>query len=85
MIRTRSTTVTFDAPFTLPGLDRAYPAGRYRVDIDEEELDVSFAAFRRVATTIMLVFGGTTQAWPADPRDLDAALASDATRAAEAH
>jgi hypothetical protein len=84
MIQTRSTTVTFGAPFTLPGLDREYPAGSYRVDIDEEQLDVSFPAFRRVATTIMLVSGGTTQAWRAEPLDLEAALARDAATSSAA-
>jgi hypothetical protein len=80
MIQTRSTIVTFGAPFTLPGLDRDYPAGSYRVETDEEELDVSFAAFRRVATTIMLASGATTEAWLVDPVDLEAALANDAAR-----
>jgi hypothetical protein len=78
MIHTRSTTVTFRAPFTLPGLERSYPAGNYQVNVDEEQLDLSFSAFRRVATTIMLVSGAMTQAWPVDPADLDAALARDA-------
>lgn len=80
MIHTRSRTVTFRAPFTLPGLDRSYPAGSYQVNVDEEQLDLSFTAFRRVATTIMLVSGPTTQAWPVNPVDLDAALASDAAQ-----
>jgi len=38
------------APFTLPGLDRTYPAGTYVVRTDEESLELSFAAFRRIAT-----------------------------------
>ena len=80
---TRSTTVTFKAPFTLPGLDRNYPAGSYRVDTDEERLDVSFAAHRHVATVIMLSSGAMTQAWLVNPRDLEAALASDAAKPAE--
>ena len=75
---TRSMTVTFRAPFTLPGLDRDYPAGSYRVNVDEERLDVSFAAHRHVATVIMLTTGVMTQAWLVNPRDLDAALAHDA-------
>ena len=80
MIHTRSNTVTFRAAFTLPGLDRSYPAGSYEVNVDEEQLDLSFSAFRRVATTIMLVSGGTTQAWPVNPVDLEAALVSDAAQ-----
>ena len=82
MIQTRNAVVTFIAPFTLPGLDRDYPAGDYRVNVDEEQLDVSFAGSRRVATTIMLVSGATTLAWPVDPKDLEAALAADGQRSA---
>lgn len=82
MIQTRHSVVSFAAPFTLPGLNRHYPAGDYRVNVDEEQLDVSFAASRRVATTIMLVWGATTEAWLVDPRDLEAALTADAERSA---
>ena len=78
-IRTTSTSVTFRAPFTLPGLDRDYPPGSYSVSIDEDQLEVSFTAYRRVATTIMLVDGPTTSAWVVDPRDLEAALERDAS------
>ena len=81
-IETRSTTVTFQSPFTLPGLDRHYPAGSYRVNTDEERLDVSFAAFRHVATVIMLVTGPMTLAWLVSPQDLATALAGDAAKAA---
>jgi hypothetical protein len=78
MIQTRSTSVTFRSPFTLPGLDHTYPAGNYRVVTDDEQLDVSFAASRRIATTIMLTSGAMTQAWLVRQADLDAALANDA-------
>jgi hypothetical protein len=77
MIHTRSYTVTFTAPFTLPGLDRSYPPGSYTVQADDEQLDLSFAASRRVATTIMLKAGPMTQAWLVRPADLDAALVAD--------
>ncbi|HEY2806652.1 MAG TPA: hypothetical protein VGI92_12415 [Gemmatimonadales bacterium] len=78
MIHTRSYTVVFQSPFTLPGLDRSYPAGSYAIHADDEQLDLSFAATRRVATTILLTSGATTQAWPVQPTDLDAALQRDA-------
>lgn len=80
MIHSHSYTVTFAAPFTLPGLDRAYPAGSYTVQADDEQLDLSFAASRRVATTILLKAGPMVQAWLVKPADLDAALADDATK-----
>ena len=81
MIHTRSQTVTFRSAFTLPGLERSYPAGSYRVTIDDEQLDLNFAASRRIATTIMLASGATTLAWLVAPADLDEALAQDATKA----
>jgi hypothetical protein len=77
LILTRSYTVSFAAPFTLPGLDRSYPAGNYTIQADDEQLDLSFAATRRLATTIMLKSGPMTQAWLVKPIDLDAALALD--------
>jgi hypothetical protein len=72
--------VVFAAPFTLPGLDRTYPAGTYYVSVDEEALDTSFAAFRRVGTRIALTRGPVIESWPVDPEDLDKALSNDATK-----
>ena len=77
MIHSYSYTVTFGAPFTLPGLDRSYPPGSYTIQADDEQLDLSFAASRRVATTILLRAGPLTQAWLVKRADLDAALAAD--------
>ncbi len=78
MIHSRSSEVTFRAPFTLPGLERFYPAGTYVVTTDDEQLDVSFSAFRRVETRIALSHGAVTEAWPVNPSDLEIALAIDA-------
>lgn len=80
MIQSRSYTVTFAASFTFPGLDRSYPAGSYTVQVDDEQLEVSFPASRRVATTILLKAGPMTQAWLVKQTDLDAALAADASQ-----
>jgi hypothetical protein len=71
--RTREASVSFSGSFRLPGLEKEYPAGRYRLRIDEEKLDVSFAAYRRTSTVIMLISGATTMAWQVDPNDLTAA------------
>ena len=79
MIHSTSYTVTFAGSFTLPGLDRAYPAGTYTVQAEDEQLDLSFAASRRVATSILLTAGATTRALAVKPADLEAALAMDAT------
>jgi hypothetical protein len=54
-IRSRRETVTFKHPFRIRGIDRLLPAGAYEVITDEEMIEgLSFAAFRRVATMIVL-------------------------------
>ena len=47
--------VTFKHPFLIRGIDRLLPAGDYEVVTDDEPIDgLSFAAFRRVATMMMV-------------------------------
>jgi hypothetical protein len=54
-IRSRRETVTFQHPFRIRGVDRLLPPGAYEVVTDEEMIEgLSFAAFRRVATMIMV-------------------------------
>jgi hypothetical protein len=53
--RTRRETVHFKHPFRIKGIDRLLPPGSYEVVTDEEQIEgLSFPAFRRVATTIMV-------------------------------
>jgi hypothetical protein len=54
-IRSRRETVTFKHPFRIRGIDRLLPAGAYEVITDEEMIEgLSFAAFRRIATMIVV-------------------------------
>lgn len=54
-MRSRRETVTFQHPFRLRGVDRLLPSGAYEVITDEEMIEgLSFPAFRRVATMIMV-------------------------------
>ncbi len=54
-IRSSSSTVTFAGPFVLSGYPDSLPAGEYKVIIEEEHLQgVSFEAFRRTATYLMV-------------------------------
>ena len=81
--RTTHSSVTFLHPFSLAGVDGVQPAGTYAIETVEETLDnLSFAAYRRVSTTIVLPCVGTPsrqkQVVTIDPRDLEAALARDA-------
>lgn len=80
--RTTQTVVRFTAPFMLPGFDAAQPAGDYRVDQDEELLEISSRlTWRRVGAFIHLpaigIDGQTHQLAPIDPVDFDAALEQD--------
>ena len=53
--RSRRETITFRHSFRIKGIDRLLPAGGYEVITDEEMIEgLSFAAFRRVATMIMV-------------------------------
>ena len=54
-MRSRRETVTFQRPFRIRGIDRLLPPGAYEVVTDEEMIEgLSFPAFRRVATMIMV-------------------------------
>ena len=82
-MRTSRRTVTFTRPFSLRGIDGVQPAGAYTVETDEEPLEgLSFAAYRRIATTIFLpsrpgdVVSGQLVA--VDPSQLEAAEERDA-------
>jgi len=86
--RTTKTTVTFTRPFSLSGFDGEQPAGSYSVETDEELIeDVSFPAYRRMATMMQLeagsrAAGGVLQVAVIDPKQLDAALAVDCAHSA---
>lgn len=70
-------------PFSLVGVDGVQPVGTYTIETVEETLDnLSFVAYRRVSTTIVVpAVGAVTrqrQVVPIDPRDLEAAQKRDA-------
>jgi len=78
--RTTDEMVTFARPFTLKGVDRALPAGDYRVVTDEEMIeDLSFPVYRRVST--MIFVPGETRSSvemvAIDPQDLQSAQERD--------
>ena len=84
--RITHTTVTFRHPFELAGVDGQQPAGTYDVETTEEPIGgLSFLAYRRVSTTIVLAsrqFGLTSrQVVTIEPPDLHAAMQRDATKA----
>jgi hypothetical protein len=82
-VRTSRKTVTFTRPFSLCGIDEEQPAGSYTVETDEEELPgLSFPAYRRIATLIILRSRGRgriiEEVVSIDPLELQAAQERDA-------
>lgn len=81
--RLTSKSVEFAFPFMLGGIDGLQPAGVYEVETVEEQIDgLSFMAYRRLSTTIVLRSDGRSmrsrQITEIDPTDLAAALERDA-------
>jgi hypothetical protein len=74
--------VTFARPFYLTALGVDQSAGDYTIETDEELLlDMSFPAYRRVATRIFLHAPGDdriTGIATIDPEELEEALLKDA-------
>jgi len=59
-------------------MNHSYPAGTYRVETDEEQLEnLSFVAYRRVATRIHLTKPGIVEVLSVDPGHLAEALDRD--------
>jgi hypothetical protein len=88
--RTKHTTVTFTAPFSLSGVDEIHPPGDYAIAEDEELIDgLSWLAYRRVATFIHLPAICSTdrlksQLVNIDHSELEGALREDAEQARRA-
>lgn len=79
--RTRHEDVVFTRPFRLKGWNEPCPAGTYSVETEEELIEgLSFAAYRRVSTTITRRSAGAgalLQVIPVDPKDLASARTAD--------
>jgi len=81
--RTIQTSVTFSKPFTLTSVDGQQPAGTYRLETEEEQIEgLSFSAFRRMTMTLFLPAnpapGATRHVVQVDPKELSEALLADA-------
>lgn len=76
--RTSHSHITFRRPFRLAGMDTWAPAGRYKVDLEEERLDsLTVEAWRQTAVTLQIASAGATDYLNVDPRDLRDALLRD--------
>lgn len=82
-MRTRQKDVIFTRPFFLSGFEQAQPPGTYTIETDEELIPgLSFAAYRTVATLILLPSRDLSatvvhQAAAVDANELGAALERD--------
>ena len=86
--RVTTKTFIFTRPFRLDEIDDEIPAGAYRVETEEETLDnVSFVAYRRVATHFFLPLSGGlggSEMFVIHPEGLTRAMMLDRARALEA-
>lgn len=77
-VRSTRSSVTFAAPFRLPGFDGPLPAGSYAVDTEEEAIEGNVrTVFHRIATTVVVETTGRVEHRAVDPKDLEAALRRD--------
>ena len=86
LTRTKRVTLTFQHAFSLEGVDRSLAAGDYEVVTDEELIKgLSFPAYRRVATMILIPAGAaqlfSIEMVNVDRNDLAAAHQRDQTLA----
>lgn len=76
--RTTRSSVSFNAPFSLKGIDGELPAGSYDIETDEEIIEATDrTAYRRIATLIHIRTHAQTRSCAVDPDDLEAALERD--------
>ena len=74
---TRSS-LSFRAPFRLPGFDAPLPAGTYAVDTEEEGIEGNeHIIYRRVATTLLVETPGRVEHRAVEPQVLDEVWARD--------
>lgn len=72
------TSLTFRAPFRLPGFAAPLPAGTYAVDTEEEGVEGNERIiYRRVATTLLVETPGRIEHRAVEPQALDEAWERD--------
>ena len=86
--RTRQNSIVFRHPANIEGIDGLLPAGTYVVETDEEQIPgLSFVAYRRVQTTIIVPAdtgsNAGRQVVVIEPQALQAALERDAQTAGD--
>ena len=80
--RSHSSSVVFNHPFELKGVDRILPPGDYRIVADEELIEeLSFPVYRRIATMMFVPaashHASSVEMVTIDPQELQAAQERD--------
>ena len=76
--RTTHSHVTFRRPFQFVGMEGLAPAGRYKISLEEEQLDsLTVEAWRQTSVTLQIASAGGTDYLSLDPMDLRDALLRD--------
>jgi len=76
--RTSHSHITFRRPFRLTGMETWAPAGRYKVDLEEERLDsLTVEVWRQTSVTLQITSAGATDYVNVDPQDLRDAMLRD--------
>ncbi|HSI01667.1 MAG TPA: hypothetical protein VLA02_13775 [Reyranella sp.] len=83
--RSTECTLRFSHPFRLTALDRAQPAGNYRLVTEEERIEgLSFEAFQRMHTLLYLPAnsgpGRAREVIDVDPAEIATAVVADALK-----
>jgi hypothetical protein len=76
--RTSHSHVTFQRAFRLAGMDTWAPPGRYKVVLEEEQLDsLTVEALRQTSVILQIASGGASDHLSLDPMELRDALLRD--------
>jgi len=75
-MKTTTKSVTIVRPFQLAGMTVPHQPGTFELQIDEEPLDVVWAAYHKTMTLI-LTSNGLIEAWPITEEELERTLIPD--------
>jgi hypothetical protein len=76
--RTSHSYITFQRPFRLAGMDAWAPPGRYKVALEEEQLDsLTVEAWRKTSVILQIASADATDYLGLDPMELRDALLRD--------
>jgi hypothetical protein len=79
-MRTTQTKIAFARPFRFLGIDETFGAGTYKVETDEEAIEIGgHTAYRRVRTLLIVETSGRVRTVDVRPHELDRAIEESGT------